>query len=762
VAPTKKKTALSRLRWWLLWSVPLLWCLASQAGWLTFFENKALDWRFRFRGEADAPVKVIYVDIDSQSLAEIGGFPWSRSYFARVCSALIERAGVRAVGIDVVFSENGVAEAIDWRKRVDGNREFARYLAPTPPVVLAASYGAAIDRDINGRLVFRQLPRVDRLAAGEAGEPPETPAFRLSERDGARLWSPAIVGLIDTRDGGTRSVPAYAPTAVRTYLHLSIELARLHYGVPADGVKIADDHIDLVRADGTSAARIPLRERQFLDVNWFSAWTSPARNPRVGFSTVFAYADMLASGKPEERAAAETFFAQPDFKEAIVLIGPVDPLLQDLATTPFDDLVPVPKVSIHGNLLKTIVSEKYLRPLPEWRGVAWAGHAVTLALTLLVAALATAGGARGTLAKLGAVAALGGYVALVFGCFRAGQIVLPVAAPLGAAFTASFLGVIVRLIEEQKQKGRIKGLFGTYLAPSVVDAMIESGRDPELGGHDAEITAYFSDIQSFSAFSEVMSSAQLTELLNEYLTACTDIVQAEGGSLDKYIGDAVVAMYGAPIELADHAYRACVASQLVQRRIAELREKWRGEGGRWPAPVHGLRTRIGLNTGECMIGNMGSRTRFNYTMMGDNVNLAARMESGAKSWGVYTLCTEATRRACERHGDRVVFRPLGRIVVKGRTQPVPIHEIVGLKEDVTPRTHECLGLFADALERYYARDWTRAEELFAQSGELEPNLPGQTPGVTDNPSRVYLRIIAHHRAEPPPAEWDGVFVMQGK
>jgi len=253
------------------------------------------------------------------------------------------------------------------------------------------------------------------------------------------------------------------------------------------------------------------------------------------------------------------------------------------------------------------------------------------------------------------------------------------------------------------------------------------------------------------------------ELMNEYLTACTDIVQEEGGTLDKYIGDAVVAMFGAPIPAADHAYRACVATQRVHYKLSELREKWKGEGEKWPEIVWNMQTRIGLNTGVCMIGNMGSRTRFNYTMMGDNVNLAARMESGAKAWGAYTMCAEATKLSCEEHGgDRLVFRRLGRIVVKGRTKAVPIFEIVGLKEHVTEQTRECIRLFEEGLDKHYALDWEGALTCFDQSKELEPNMPGITPGVVTNPSLVYLRIVAGYQANPPPSDWDGVQVMTEK
>jgi adenylate cyclase len=757
----KKRKPLPWLRWLLLLPIPLLWCVASHFGWLGFLEDKLTDWRFRFRGERAAPVKVLYVDIDSQSLAEIGGFPWSRKFFARTTSALIEHGHVKAIGIDIVFSENGVAESVDWKKRVQGNLEFARYLSKTPPVVLAASYAAAIDRDITGELVFRELPRVKLLVTDAKPPSPETPVFRISEADPRRTWGPALIGLIDTLGGATRTVPLFAPSDVRTFPHLSLELVRLHDGVAPDGVKIGADHIDLVKPDGTLARRVPLQEGQLLDVNWFSKWQSPAHNPRIGFSTVFNYAEMLSSEKPEEKAAAQAFFAQSEFRDAIVLIGPVDPLLQDLAMTPFDD-VPVPKVGVHGNVVKTIMSGEYLRRLPAWGGVRWLDFAVVLGLTLSVSALATRGGARGLATKAGALLLLGGYGAAAFLVFKSHHLVLPLTAPLGAAFTTSFAGVIWQLIDEQKQKGRIKGMFGAYVSPQLVDRMIDSGEDPQLGGHDAEITAFFSDIQAFSTFSEKLGSGPLVELMNEYLTACTDIVQEEGGTLDKYIGDAVVAMFGAPIALPDHAYRACIASQRMQKRLGELREKWRSEGAKWPEVVWRMQSRIGLNTGVCMIGNMGSRTRFNYTMMGDNVNLGARMESGAKSWGVYSMCTEATRAACEQHGgDHVVFRPLGRIVVKGRTQAVPIHEIIGLKEDVTSHTRECLGLFEQGLARYRARDWDAALALFAKSRELEPNGLSRIPGAI-NPSLVYLDLAQHCKQEPPPQDWDGVFVMSEK
>ena len=251
--------------------------------------------------------------------------------------------------------------------------------------------------------------------------------------------------------------------------------------------------------------------------------------------------------------------------------------------------------------------------------------------------------------------------------------------------------------------------------------------------------------------------------MNEYLTACTDIILAQGGALDKYIGDAVVAMFGGLVPLKDHAYRACVASQLVHRKLRELRTKWQDEGDKWPEIVWHMQSRIGLNSGPTVVGNMGSQARFNYTMMGDNVNLAARMESGAKAYGVYTLVTDATKAGCELHGgDRVVFRYLDKIVVKGRTRPVPIYEIVGLKEDVTDQTYEGLILFAQGMSLYLARDWDSAEARFGQSAELEPNRPGDTPGVENNPSLTMIARCRYMRENPPEPGWNGVYVMKQK
>ncbi len=737
-----------------LLALSLVWLLLERQGWLRPLENLSVDARFQVRGPIDAPVRVVYVDIDTEAFEHFGNFPWDRAIFARLCEALIREGKAKAVGIDVVFSSTGVPNIADREKVARGNAIFGRYLLQAPEVVLGASYAGRGVRELDdGTRVDDGLPFV---RDGARGNPPEAPRFDI----GGAVVMPPNIGLIDADLGETRRVPLFAPTTERDYLHLSLELARLHWGVPRDGVKIGEKRIELTDTEGRGVRSIPLMHGQMTDVNWFSRWDDEERNPRASAAMVHLAAQYLASGDPVAVAAGREFFDDDFFKDAIVLIGPVDPLLQDLAPTSFD-ATPVPKVGVHGNMVKTLVSGRFLHVTPDW-----ALAPITIGLAALVAGLFVGvEGRRSAVLRTGALVLLGGYVVAAFWLFASQDVVLPLIAPVGAALSAAMVGGAAQLVLEQKQKSRIKGMFGAYLAPAVVAQMVESGSEPRLGGVEEDITAFFSDVQSFSSFSEVLRPPQLVELMNEYLTACTDIVQAEGGTLDKYIGDAVVAMYGAPLALPDHALRASVAALRVQRRCAELREKWRREAPEkgWPELVWRLRTRVGLNSGRAVVGNMGSASRFNYTMMGDTVNLAARMESGAKVWGVYTLCAEPTMKACRAvDPERIVFRALGRVVVKGRHAAVPVYELVGLREDVTDRTREAIARFEAGLAKYEARDWDGASAEFAASAELEPLQPDAAAGVGTNPSLVYRRLVAGLKANPPGPEWDGAHVMTGK
>ena len=729
----------------------LLWAALADFGFLKPVEDILVDARFRVRGPLPSPLKLIYVDIDTESITDLGSFPWERGIFAKVCDVLVKHGKVKAVGIDVVFSEAGIPNIADLSIIKRGQQEFGRFLWSGPPVVLAASYAGGTKTLADGTVRKRNFPLVGE--SPRLADPPELPEWPI----GPVTFSPALIGLIDIPEGNTRNVQLFAPVPGRTYYSISIELARLYWGLRSQDVNFQDGRVEMRRENGTLVRSIPYAQGQTTAINWFSAW-SHSSNPRFSVSALLVASQMINSADAAERAEAEAFFKNYDFTDSVVLIGPVDSFMQDLAPTSLD-ASPVPKVGVHGNMLKTIVSGRFLRELPPW--MVWILPALLAGVVVPMVATSGTGGA------LVRVAGMIIFVGYLFGCFWVfgrWDWVLPLAAPTGATLTAIVGGLLTQLVFEQKQKRRIRGMFGAYLAPSVVAQMVDSGQEPQLGGVEEDITAYFSDIQSFSSFSEVLPPTRLVELMNEYLTACTDIIQAEGGTLDKYIGDAVVAMYGAPLALPDHAHRACLTALRVQRRGAELRTKWSHETDKqWPEIVLRLQTRIGLNTGRAVVGNMGSVSRFNYTMMGDTVNLAARMESGAKFFGVYTMCTEATRLASLTvDAQGVVFRPLGRVVVKGRSAPEPIYELMGLRADISASAIEAAALFTEGMACYLARDWDAALEKFEASAQLEPNQPGVTPGVSTNPSLVYQRLVKKLKENPPAADWNGAYAMTEK
>ncbi len=458
-----------------------------------------------------------------------------------------------------------------------------------------------------------------------------------------------------------------------------------------------------------------------------------------------------------ELSRINEFFAC--FENAIVLIGPEEKTFQDLAPTPFDN-ASVPKVSVHGNLIKTLTNDLFISRYPEGFD-----HAATLVICLIMAMLSVYQGNRASLVQSLGILFLIGYVYFGFLAFEKTQAVWPIAAPACAGLSTSFIGLAAMVVIEQKAKGRLKGMFGSYVSSDLVEQMVESGEEPSLGGEETSITAFFSDVQAFSSFSELLSPTGLVDLMNEYLTAMTDILTKERGTLDKYIGDAIVAMYGAPVPMGDHAYQSVRTALLMQERQLELRDKWSMEAKKWGKChdlVSKMQTRIGCNTGTATVGNMGALNRFNYTMMGDMVNLAARCESGAKAYGAYIMITEETKLASVETKDDIAFRYLDRIVVKGRSQPVAMYEPTGFIDMLSQETQDCLDCFSQGIDKYLAQDWDAALKMFEKARKMEPNKPGVSPGVKDNPSMILIDRCQVMKENPPGDDWDGVYVMTTK
>jgi len=362
--------------------------------------------------------------------------------------------------------------------------------------------------------------------------------------------------------------------------------------------------------------------------------------------------------------------------------------------------------------------------------------------------------------------------------------------PLLFSNAVIFVGIVVyKVLTEEKDKKFLKTTFSSYLAPELIDEMYRSKTIPTLGGEARPVTAFFTDIQGFSTFSEKLTAHQLVELLNEYLSSMTDILISEKGTLDKYEGDAIIAFFGAPMEIPDHPLRACRVAVAMQNRLVQLCGKWRGEkqgpdepdrntqglppeewapGDKWPRIVHRMRMRIGINTGEIVVGNMGSAMRMNYTMMGDPVNLAARLEAAGKQYGVYTLVSENALAfeftdetgAARRVRDMIETRFIDTIAVVGKSEPTRVYEVWAMKGDLTAAEQDLIRIFDEGMQRYLRMEWDGAIARFSDALTLERFPDGKT-----TPSEVYIKRCRLFRENPPagPGQvWDGVFRLTQK
>jgi len=327
--------------------------------------------------------------------------------------------------------------------------------------------------------------------------------------------------------------------------------------------------------------------------------------------------------------------------------------------------------------------------------------------------------------------------------------VLPIIYPILSIIFSYAFNLSYKLYTENQDKKFLKSTFGNYISSELVNQMYESKAVPELGGIEGYHSLIFSDIASFSSFSEQLTPSQLVELLNEYLTAMTQIILNNGGTVDKYIGDAIMAFYGAPIEVKDHEHKAVLSVFQMNQKLNELKEKWKSEGDKWPDLVKNMKHRIGINSGKLVTGNMGSSLQMNYTCMGDTVNLAARLESGAKHWGIDTQVSETIYQATK---DYFIYRTLGKIRVKGKIEPINVYELICKKDQESKDMKELLHQFELARKLYLSKEWDKAIKAFKKSNQLEKGYNNII-----NPSTTYIKICNEFKNNPPSSDWDGTY-----
>jgi adenylate cyclase len=433
--------------------------------------------------------------------------------------------------------------------------------------------------------------------------------------------------------------------------------------------------------------------------------------------------------------AAQKKFPPGTFKDKIVLVGASATGIGDLRVTPFGGL-DFPGVEIHANLIDNILNRQFLNR----RGKA----ALTDILFIVLFGIPLGFWLAVVQPRWMALgfALLLPFAAIVYFAFLRGSWLNFIVPALFTLVPNVSLVALYRVLIEEQEKRKVRGAFQQYVSPEVIRRLLA---DPErVKPRKSEITILFSDVRGFTSISESLDAQELADLLNGYLTEMTRIIFRNQGTLDKYIGDAVMALWGAPFDEPDHATRACEAALSMLARLAELQREWRAQG----RPVMDIG--VGINTGIASVGNMGSSLRYGYTAMGDSVNLASRLEGLNKEYGTRIIISESTYKVLR--SDRVLVRELDMIRVKGRLLPVTIYEVLDA-EALGIGGKELVELFARGQKAHKQRDWRAAGQAFEQVLDRWPD---------DGPSRIFLRRCEEYLAEEPEADWDGVYVMKHK
>ena len=527
-----------------------------------------------------------------------------------------------------------------------------------------------------------------------------------------------------------------APTAIYfegpNHVYPTLVLAAVMdiLGIPADGFDYDFDNSILRLSDttGTVIREIPIDDKGRMFVNYYGRFKT------------FYYLPYMYCFDPE--------MLDPSYWEGkVALVGASLPGLMDLRNTPVQETFA--GVEVHANVIHSVLQNEFVS-ITDAQTNLWALLIICILLGVLVSIPA-----KPLYTLPVPLLAIAVWVIFTYNAFfndlKMWEVIRP-AISMGGTYLGIFL---YNFLIVEKDKRFLKDTFGTYISPELIDQMFDAKEEPSLGGEEGYHTAFFTDIQSFSAFSEKLSASDLVELLNGYLTEMTNILLDNKGTLDKYIGDAIVAFYGAPAPVDDHEYWACLTAVKMQEGVAELRAKWQGEGDRWPEIVHNMQNRIGVNTGPMVTGNMGSTMRMNYTMMGDTVNLAARLEASAKQYGVYIQVAEKTYKVCK---DKFIWRDLDYVIVMGKTEPAQVFELIAEAGNMPSGYDKLLPAYHEAVKLYRNQDWLKAIEAFKASDELEDMFPGRKT----NPSRVYIPRCEHYKENPPGDDWDGSWALTKK
>ena len=684
-------------------------------------ERKSYDALIRARGERPHTSNVVIVKIDENTLKELD-YPVPRDKFGSLLY-IISASGAKAIGVDYTFPTMKQDSASQFQ-----NSLLLRFAGlsnnvfhAVGPFVPSEDFGELkpedVDREAYAVLHPFSIPeKGGRLSFPRATYIDEKPFDSLASL-GAGVGH--ILLYPDSVDGIIRKMPFMIDYAGDYYPAFGAALAFHALNIDPKSVTISQTDGGMIVHAGQ--LEIPVTRHGEIEIDY------------AGKNTVYKEISFYDVLDAFTRGDTQTLSI---FKNAVAIIGPTARSIADIGATPVSEKSP--NCYVHANVYDQIMSGHYInRP----------STGSQLMLLIVIALIVTM---PSMLLRLRwsfpiGVALLVGYLVFAYSAFANTGTMYSLTEPIFVIFF-SYAGAMSYIsATEGKQKALIKGMFQKYVDASVVEHLIDNPSLLKLGGEEREITTLFADIEGFTRMAEELGPQNTVGLLNTYLTEMTNIIIEEGGTLDKYIGDAIMAFWGAPLDDPDHPVHACAAALRMQKRLEGLHSKWIHFG----RPV--VNQRIGVNSGKAVVGNMGAEAKFNYTAVGDAVNLASRLEGVNKEYGTRLLMSEFTYR---RVSKVVLSREMDLVVVVGKTEPVRIYELIAMADEVqNDATKKFLDFYHGGLEAYKKRAWKSAIEQFQQGLQIRRD---------DIVSNIYIQRSSMFIDSPPPENWNGVFVMTKK
>ncbi len=730
---------------WLLSLIILLFFILHATGivewsFINALEHKAYDVRLELTMPNPVDNRIVIVDIDEKSLSEIGRWPWNRSVIARLIDQLFDTYQIDVLGMDAVFPEPDESSGLKKLQALAQGplKDAPVFLERLKSIEKTLDYDGLLAQSLqNRRIVLGYAFTSAQDGTSEAGQlpPPTIPmekvsAYHFSYREGKgfaanlpKFQASAMTGghfnSVPDPDGIVRRVPLLFGYKGQLYESLSLAMARIALGADEVG-------LEFYLENGQSSLENLLVGNRAIPVDEELQALIPYRGKWGSYPYVSA-TDVL-QGRVED----------PNFlKDKIVLFGTTAQGLRDTRAIPMQNVYP--GVEIHANIISGILDDNIMSYLPYEE----AAEVLLLILigVVMISLLPLFGPLTATIATL-----VLSCLVIWFNLFSWNEqnVVFPLATTLLLILTQFLFNMSYGYFIESTHKRHLTGLFGQYVPPELVDEMSKNlGKEFSMEGESRKMTVLFSDVRGFTTLSENLEPKELSELMTEYLTPMTHIIHEHRGTIDKYMGDAIMAFWGAPLHDSQHARHALEAAMEMLKRLEALRPQFKAKG--WPE----IRAGIGLNTGIMSVGNMGSQFRMAYTVLGDAVNLGSRLEGTTKAYGVQIIVSESTKNAVPEY----LYRELDRVRVKGKDKPVVIYEPIGLREEADDRLVAEIAEYEQALEHYRQQRWEAAKEQFAKHCGKYPNCMLY---------RIYMERIEHFMENPPGENWDGVYVFTTK